>query len=455
MQSQNDSICAIATPSGAGALGIIRVSGADTLSIVSKICSKNIEKSEGYKLYFAKILKNEKVLDEVLLSVFRAPKSFTGEDVVEISCHGSRYILQEIMQLLLENKCRLAEPGEFSMRAFLNGKMDLTQTEAIADLIASESEKEHQIAMHQMRGGFSKEINHLREELIHFASLIELELDFGEEDVEFADRADLKALLSKILKYIDNLIQSFQLGNAIKNGIPVAIVGKPNAGKSTLLNALLNEERALVTDIPGTTRDTIEDEINIEGIKFRFIDTAGIRETTDLIEAMGVERSLEKLRNSALVIYLFDVNSTSNDDLLKEEKVLQSEIKNGKYLLVGNKVDLQTENDLAANFKAENVLYISAKNHDIQHLKSTLVALVADNALSSGDTIITNARHLAALKDAHESLSRAMNSLNTNITGDFIAMDIRQSLHHLGLITGSISVEDLLGNIFSRFCIGK
>jgi tRNA modification GTPase len=395
------------------------------------------------------------VIDEVLASIFVAPHSYTKENSVEISCHGSAYIISQIIKLLLSNGARMAKPGEFTMRAFLNGQLDLSQAEAVADLIASQNAASHQIAMNQMRGGFSSELQALRSELINFASLVELELDFSEEDVEFANRAQMKNLILQILKVITRLINSFELGNVIKNGIPVVIAGKPNVGKSTLLNALLNEERAIVSAIAGTTRDTIEDEISIQGLRFRFIDTAGIRETDDLVEAQGVARSIEKINSSAVILYVYDAAETS----LSELQEIISEFKpileknNSTLFLVQNKSD-----QALAPHEIEGLrsIPISALNKTgLQTLENELVQLVDVSALHDGQSIVSNLRHAEALANAAAALQKVLNGIDDPITSDFLAIDIKQALYHLGEITGSISTDDLLDNIFSKFCIGK
>jgi len=451
--SSNDTIVALSTPTGVGAIGVIRLSGPTAMEVVSKHAGTSILEAEPNTVHFARFKSGEKVLDEVVVTVFKSPKSYTGEDVVELSFHGSHFILNEALQELIDSGARLAEPGEFTQRAFLNGKLDLSQAEAVADLIASESAAEHRLAMHQMRGGFSKEIAHLREELIHFASLIELELDFSEEDVEFANRDELVELVRTIQGFIERLIDSFRYGNAVKNGVPVAISGKPNAGKSTLLNALLNEDKAIVSDIAGTTRDAIEDVAVIEGIRFRFIDTAGIRDTEDVIESLGVKRSLEKMRASAIVIYLFDGSEPWSEheakitELFEELKGQQAEI-----IPVANKVDLlQTE----ANFP-EGVITISAKHvQGLETLNQALVNRINTTGAGKGDVVVTNTRHLQALKATHNALKQTLAAIDAGLSGDLDAADIRQALHHLGSITGEISTDDLLGNIFGKFCIGK
>ena len=457
----NDTICALATPNGIGAIGMIRLSGSEAYKITSTIFSKDLSNVKTHTTHFGTIKTNEELVDEVLVNVFEQGKSFTGEESVEISCHGSSYILQKVLTLLLENGCRLAAPGEFTQRAFLNGKMDLSQAEAVADLIASQSNSAHQIAMKQMRGGFSSELKDLRDQLIHFASLVELELDFAEEDVEFADRTELNSLVNNVLEYIQKLAKSFELGNAIKNGVPVAIVGRPNAGKSTLLNALLNEERAIVSDIAGTTRDTIEERIIINGIDFRFIDTAGLRDTDDHIEKMGVERALEKVDQSTIYIYLFDMNALTEAEVQEDLNQLPS---NTPRIVIANKSDiisnekgLDFNNSSINELSSNNILIqISAKQKDsLELIKESLLEIIDADQLNSDDVIVSNARHYDALIKTITALEKTKNGLETGITADFIAMDIRQAMYELGTITGDISTDDLLGNIFSKFCIGK
>ncbi|HRD82567.1 MAG TPA: tRNA uridine-5-carboxymethylaminomethyl(34) synthesis GTPase MnmE [Saprospiraceae bacterium] len=455
-----DTIIALATPPGTGAIGVIRVSGPEAIRLTDAVFKgKKLEDQPGHTLHFGSIYDEEgRLLDEVLVSLFRGPRSYTGEDATEISCHGSHYILQEVMALLLRKGARLAKPGEFTLRAFLNGRMDLSQAEAVADLIASESASAHAIAMQQMRGGFSSEIRRLRQELIDFAALIELELDFGEEDVEFADRADLKDLIRRILRLMHDLAQSFQLGNAIKNGVSTVIAGRPNAGKSTLLNALLNEERAIVSEIAGTTRDTIEETLHIGGVAFRIIDTAGIREAQDAIEAVGVAKTLEKVRQSALLVYVFDVVRTSPEAVRADLEQLVGP--DTRLLVVANKMDLNPYTSYA-HYACELLpesawVPVSALNNmNVEFLKEKLLNSVLQGELRTEHTVVANARHYEALLKASESLSDALRSIETGISGDFIAMDIRRALTFLGEITGEISSEDLLDSIFSRFCIGK
>lgn len=461
---ENDSIIAIATPSGNGAIAVLRISGADALAKVDgcfKPASGNsLLLASGHSLHFGLLMQQDRILDEVLVSVFKAPKSYTGEDVIEISCHGSGYIQQQILQHFVSLGVRLANPGEFTLRAFLNGKMDLSQAEAVADLIASENEASHKIAMQQMRGGFSSEIKDLRSQLINFASLIALELDFAEEDVEFADRTAFYTLLDKLKVLLKTLIDSFALGNVIKKGIPVAIAGEPNVGKSTLLNALLQEEKALVSDIAGTTRDAIEDEIVLDGICFRFIDTAGIRETSDSVESMGIERTFKKMEQASIILYILDLNSLSDSnfgDIQKNWTLTREKYSDKQHLLIFNKSDLIDQNlqqKIAAYFP--EAIQISAKNGiALDALKNELLKFNNMGLLNSGDPVISNARHYEALVEALASLDRVREGMDKNIPIDLVTVDINQALYHLGKITGEISTEDLLGNIFANFCIGK
>ncbi|MCL6275673.1 tRNA uridine-5-carboxymethylaminomethyl(34) synthesis GTPase MnmE [Muricauda sp. 2012CJ35-5] len=455
--SHSDTIVALATPPGTGAIAIIRVSGPDAITLVSKhfkpVSHKDLTNQNTHTIHLGHIVDANKVLDKVLVSLFKNPNSYTGENVVEISCHGSPYIQQQIIQLFLKAGCRMASAGEFTLRAFLNGKMDLSQAEAVADLIASDSEASHDIAMKQMRGGFSNEIQKLREELLNFASLIELELDFSQEDVEFADRTQFYDLLGRISEVLKKLIDSFAIGNVIKNGIPIAIVGKPNVGKSTLLNALLNEERAIVSNIPGTTRDTVEDLINIGGINFRFIDTAGIRETTDEVEKIGIERTFHKIENAKLILFLFDGLEADLDNLTRIKKKFPSK----EVLAICNKVDLLNAEELASLRKTiPNGIYISAKKKEgITLLEDKLSTLVVSGSLQGDETIITNSRHYDALLKSLEEIQKVKEGMDLDLSSDLLAIDIRQALHHLGEITGSVTTDDLLGNIFSNFCIGK
>lgn len=467
----DDTICALSTPQGMGAIAMIRISGPETFPTLQKVFKPfssrhNPENAAPYSLIFGKMMDGDIIVDEVMVGIFKGPNSYTGEDVAEISCHGSVYIQEQIIRLLLKNGCRMADPGEYTMRAFTAGKMDLSQAEAVADLIESESKASHQVAMQQMRGGFSNEIRDLRGELINFASLIELELDFGEEDVEFADRTQLSELLAKIKTVITRLLDSFDTGNVIKNGVPVAIVGAPNAGKSTLLNALLNEEKAIVTDIAGTTRDAIEDEMTLGGIKFRFIDTAGIRETEDLVESIGIKKTFEKIEQSRIVLYLFNVQpfdsaqgDTEKQQLICDEIAQLKEKTEGKTLVVlANKMDLISDASLLQNLgEVENLIPISALNKSgLQELENRLTSEINLGALNSNQTIVTNARHHHALQQSLEDIIRVEEGMANHISGDFLAMDIREAFKHLGSIIGEVDTDrDILGNIFGKFCIGK
>ena len=452
MQNTADIICAIATPNGTGAIAVIRASGKGSIELVDQLFSGNLTEAQSHTLHFG-TLKNERneLIDEVLISVFHEGKSFTGEESVEISCHASPFIQKEILSAIYKNGARVANAGEFTMRAFMNGKLDLSQAEAVSDLIASESKASHNIALKQLRGGFSNKLKELREKLIHFASMVELELDFAEEDVEFADRTELKNLVDEVIAYITTLANSFELGNAIKKGVPVAIVGAPNTGKSTLLNNLLGEDRAIVSNIAGTTRDVIEETINIEGVLFRLIDTAGIRDNAEEIEALGIQRSKEKIVQSSVVLCMSDL-SVEND--LARVKSWAEEIRNEfpdkKVLIIGNKMDLSKDE------ASEGVLVISAKEgSNIDALKKRIVELVVGDRDLDQDIIVNNSRHYEALLRTRDALTKAQNGLVIGVTGDFVAMDIRQAMFHLGSITGDISTDDLLGNIFSKFCIGK
>ncbi len=479
----SDIIVALATPPGVGAIGVIRLSGPGAIALTDMIFKgKVLARQASHTAHFGRIESLDgQAIDEVLATIFHENKSYTGQETVEISCHGSPFIQQRIIELCLQAGARMAEPGEYTLRAFLNGRMDLSQAEAVADLIASETEAAHAVALNQLRGGFKKEIQALREELIHFASLVELELDFGEEDVEFADRDDLKALVHKIRDHLKPLIASFALGNALKTGVATVIAGRPNAGKSTLLNALLNEERAIVSDIPGTTRDTIEEVLNIKGVQFRLVDTAGIREAQDQIEAIGVQRTLDKVREAAVLLYVWDVagGMTLAELFADLERLRQDGL---ALLVVCNKMDrnpyFQTAwltepsradihpyllgeppADLSAHAGAlqeDQIVPISAKNEqNIPYLKEKLFELVSGGELKPGNTVVTNARHHDALRRADAALVEVLTGLDSGITGDFVAQDIRRALSYLGEISGEIGVEDLLGNIFGKFCIGK
>lgn len=459
----NDTIVALATPQGIGAIGVIRLSGDRAIDICNSVFGtkslkkKDLNKQGSHTIHFGVIHDGEVIIDEVLVSLFKTPHSYTSENTVEISCHGSKFIQQQIIQLFIKHGARMANHGEFTLRAFLNGKLDLSQAEAVADLISSNSASSHQIAMQQMRGGFSSKIKLLRQNLIDFASLIELELDFSEEDVEFADRTDLKKLVSSIQRIVQRLIDSFEVGNVIKNGIPVAIVGKPNAGKSTLLNVLLEEDRAIVSEIPGTTRDVIEDELNIDGVLFRIIDTAGIRETNDIIESIGVEKTFEQIKLSSIAIYLFDAHEITSSELSLIVRDLQPHLHNSQLVLVANKIDKEDLEYIKREFSEyPDMLFISAKERThIDEFKKHLVDLFDSRIVNITETIVTNSRHVEALRHTNTALIKVLEGLNHNVTGDFLAMDIRQALHYLGTITGEISSDDLLANIFSRFCIGK
>lgn len=452
-----DTIVAIATPPGLGALGIIRLSGNEAVTVVNALFpSKDLAKQASHTLHVGFLQEGETVLDEVVVSLYKAPRSYTGEDIVEISCHGSPYILQQVVHACIQQGARLATQGEFTQRAFLNNKMDLAQAEAVADLIAADTEAMKQTAMRQLRGGFSHDLDNLREQLINFAALIELELDFSQEDVEFADRTALQELITSLKTKISELVSSFKLGNVIKNGVSVAIIGKPNAGKSTLLNALLNEERAIVSDIAGTTRDTIEETLNINGVLFRLIDTAGIREhTTDVIEQIGVGRSLAKMREANVVVYLFDVQDTDTHAFQQQIGVLE---KDGLiYLPVGNKADSKALATLQEEYVHNDIIFLSAKDKtNIQQLKQALYDIAVGGTINTESTIVTNARHHAALLKIHESLQDIDAGMQENLTSDLLVLDIRRCLHYLSEITGRIEVDrDILGTIFGKFCIGK
>lgn len=462
-----ETIVALASPSGAGAIAVIRISGKDAISIAEQVfqsvSGKAISLQKTHTIHLGHIADEGKVYDQVLLSIFKNPHSYTGEDVIEISCHGSTFIQQQIIQLLLRKGCKMAQAGEFTLRAFLNGKLDLSQAEAVADLIASDNEASHQIAMQQMRGGFSNEIAKLRAELLNFASLIELELDFAEEDVEFADRTQFKELLNRIEFVLKRLIDSFAVGNVIKNGIPVAIVGEPNVGKSTLLNALLNEERAIVSDIAGTTRDTIEDELVINGIGFRFIDTAGIRDTKDVVESIGIKKTFEKIEQAQVVIYLFDSLKfqVSGSEYIAEIEKVKNKYPLKSIVIVINKVDLISQDEVSnMNQKLETLnlkpILMSAKEKQgINELKNLLLSFVNTGALRNNETIVTNTRHYDSLLKALEEIQKVTFGLKSGLPSDLMAIDIKQALYYFGEITGEVTNDELLGNIFANFCIGK
>jgi tRNA modification GTPase len=478
----SDTIVALATPPGVGAIGVIRLSGMDAIKIADSVFhGKKLEKQASHTIHFGTIRDAEdRILDEVLASIFIAPKSYTRENVVEISTHGSPYIQQQIIQLLLAKGARMAQPGEFTLRAFLNGQLDLSQAEAVADLIASSSESSHAMAMQQMRGGFSEQIKILRGQLVNFASLIELELDFAEEDVAFANRDSLNALIVDIQSLIKKLLDSFALGNVLKNGVMTVIAGRPNAGKSTLLNALLNEDRAIVSDIAGTTRDTIEEVLNIKGVEFRLIDTAGIREATDQIEALGVQKTMEKVSQSAILVYVFDVVETKLDDVISDlHQLVRDDM---MTLVICNKMDKNPDfrphwltnlsdetipdfyfsipnpqsSILISPVSEEQIITLSAKEGmNIPYLKEKLLNLVTESKVNQESTIVSNVRHYEALQKSYQSLDDVLKGMASSVTSDFIAMDIRQALHYLGEIVGEVSTDDLLDNIFSKFCIGK
>ncbi len=460
---KNDTIIALATPSGVGAIAVIRLSGENAITIVDAFFKsikkgKSLQSQKTHTIHLGNIINNDIIIDEVLVSVFKNPYSYTGENVVEISCHGSSFIQQEIIQLFLQNGCRMADNGEFTMRAFLNGKMDLSQAEAVADVIASNSQASHQMAIQQMRGGISNELKELRSQLLDFAALIELELDFSGEDVEFADRTKFKELVTKITFVLKRLIDSFSFGNALKKGIPVAIIGEPNVGKSTLLNALLNEEKAIVSDIAGTTRDAIEDEIIIDGVAFRFIDTAGIRETKDVVESIGIKKAYEKAENAQLIIFLIDSRIERQEKRREEIELIKQRFPNKRLLVVANKIDLVSNEDtLNLISDIENLIPLSAKNKTgLETLKKELTSLVNIGALSNNETIVTNSRHFEALNNALIAIKSVQQGIDLEISTDLFSIDIRECLQHLGTITGDYDVDkDILGHIFSNFCIGK
>ena len=453
--NQKETICALSTAQGMGAIALIRLSGDQAIAITEKIFSKSLADKPTHTAHFGRIKKGDELIDEVVVTLYLNPGSFTGEDIVEIACHGSVFIQEQILELLIENGARMAGPGEFSLRAFMNNKMDLSQTEAIADLISANSRAAHKVAMHQMRGGFSKEINELREGLLNFASLVELELDFSQEDVEFADREQLTDLVKQVKAKVSSLLHSFKLGNVIKNGVPVAIVGSPNAGKSTLLNTLLNEEKAIVSDIAGTTRDVIEDTIVLNGVEFRFIDTAGIRETQDTIENLGIERAFDQLRKAAVVLLLIDLSDVTEEFALTQIAKFTESVNEEEQTLIPvfNKVDEVDLNAYAA-LTGKGVFISAKKKENISELIERLGATVGDYG-KEDQTIVTNARHYEILRKCEISLVKVEEGLDLQIPGDLLAMDIRETLYHLGEITGQITTDDLLGNIFANFCIGK
>lgn len=467
MMMNQDTICAIATAQG-GAIGTIRVSGPEAIAITSLIFTpaksgKLLSEQKPYTLTFGRIYNGEEMLDEVLVSLFRAPHSYTGEDSIEITCHGSSYILQQVMQLLIKNGCRMAQPGEYTQRAFLNGKMDLSQAEAVADLIASSSAATHRLALSQMRGGFSKELTILREKLLNFTSMIELELDFSEEDVEFADRSALHQLADEIEQVISRLANSFSVGNVIKNGVPVAIIGETNAGKSTLLNVLLNEDKAIVSDIHGTTRDVIEDTVNIGGITFRFIDTAGIRETNDTVESLGIERTFQKLDQAEIVLWIIDSSDAISQLTQLSDKILPR-CEHKQLILVFNKEELINEtqkSELISHLSkcissSSESIFISAKQGlHTDNLQQKLITAAHLPTVTQNDIIVTNVRHYEALTRALDAIHRVQEGLNANISGDFLSQDIRECIFHLSDIAGEVTNDMVLQNIFAHFCIGK
>jgi tRNA modification GTPase len=467
MIRSGETICAPATALG-GAIAVVRISGSESLCICEKIffpADKNIKITDqkGFTILFGEIRDDREIVDEVLLSIFRSPHSYTGENAAEISCHASPYIVKKVMELLIKNGAVTANPGEFTQRAFMNGKIDLSQAEAVADVIASTTSAAHKISVNQMRGGFSEEIGRLRFELLNFASLIELELDFGEEDVEFADRNDLKSIIVRVKDLADRLTDSFSLGNVVKNGIPVVIIGKPNSGKSTLLNALLNEEKAIVSDIPGTTRDTIEDTITIDGLAYRFIDTAGLRDTTDVIESMGIKKTHEKIAQASVILLIDEISDSPESINMRIGAIREMTKESEKKLIIiinkcdksqpGQKEGLVNEVILKED---ESLLFISAKKKSgLDELRLTLAEVIVKGKLDSNDLIITNIRHYGALLHVSESLDRVLTGLDNQIPEDLIAIDIRQAIHYLGEITGQITSDEILGNIFKNFCIGK
>jgi tRNA modification GTPase len=450
LTNNNDTICALATGGGMSAIALIRLSGLESIKIANKIFSKNLQNKKSHTVHFGTILEDTKIIDEVVLTIFHKDNSFTGEETVEISCHGSTYIQNKILELLIIKGVRVAIPGEFTMRAFKNGKLDLSQAESVADLIESESTAAHETAIKHLRGGFSKKLKKLRAKLIDFASLIELELDFSEEDVEFANRNQLKDLVSEMHKEVSTLIESFKLGNVIKNGIPVAILGAPNVGKSTLLNSLLNEDKAIVSDIAGTTRDSIEDELIIKGYNFRFIDTAGIRKTEDIIETLGIEKTLLQANKSTIIIYLIDATLDINQQLIDIKKLEKEDQR--KVIKVINKIDLNS----SIKNQLQDIVYISAKEKKgLEKLKDEILDFTNLNSLSNNNTIITNQRHFDQLNKTLNELDIIVDGLSNDLSSELLSINIKQSLFHLGLITGEVSTDDLLANIFGKFCIGK
>lgn len=454
-QYTQDTIAAIATPSGQGAIGVIRCSGIEAISKVNALFrARDLTNVASHTAHYGTIRENQTVLDEGVATVFRGPYSYTGEDVVELSCHGSPYVLRNVMEALLRQGVRHADAGEFTLRAFLNGKMDLSQAEGVADLIASESETSRDAAIHQLRGGFSAKIQELRERLLNFSSLLELELDFSEEDVEFANRDELQATLDEIYQTVKNLADSYQMGNVLKEGVSVVIAGRPNAGKSTLMNALLNDERAIVSDIPGTTRDVVEDTLQLEGVKFRFSDTAGIRTSEDTIERIGVERTMQNLEKAHMVVYIFDVETTSAEDVQADLAELQL---SKPYFLVANKIDRGLKEEQKAQLEQlpNVVLASSEKQENLDAIRSKLLEVMELNDQSTDKTMVTNLRHYQALNETLEAISDIYTNFQQGISTDFITIDIRRALQAMGEITGEITNDEVLGNIFQKFCIGK
>lgn len=459
---KNDNIIALASPSGIGAISMIRISGPESISIADKVFigveKIKLKDQKANAVQLGYIVEDNRTIDKVLITVFRNPKSYTGEDLVEISCHGSIFIQESIIQLLLSQNCRVANPGEFTMRSFLNGKMDLSQAESVADLISSNSEASHRLAMNQMRGGFKNDINELRTELVNFASLIELELDFSQEDVEFANKKELNKLLDKITFNLKKLIDSFKTGNVIKNGIPIAIVGEPNTGKSTLLNTLLNEERAIVSSIAGTTRDTIEDQININGVNCRFIDTAGIRNTDDEIEAIGIERTFKKMNESEIIIFLIDYSTLNHEKLnyyVNYLTEIDNKFPNTKLITLLNKIDIKSEISVS-DLDQFNPILISAKNKsNIDNLRDEILSYVNNLTSQIDNSTISNSRHYDLLNKTYEEIHKVKISISKNMSSELLAIDIKQAIYFLGELTGEISNDEVLGNIFSKFCIGK
>ncbi len=459
-----DTIAAIATAQGVGAIGIIRVSGSEAFSICDKIFKgKSISNQTSHTVQYGHIIDGNEIVDEVMVTVFKAPKSFTTENSVEIACHGSTYIQSQILKLLLTNGARLAAPGEFSLRAYLNGRIDLAQAEAVGDIIAAQNKSQLDIAMHQMRGGLSQQLNQLREDLLNFISLVELELDFGEEDVEFADRSELKQRIDNMRNFIQPMLNSFSLGNAIKNGIPVAIVGRPNAGKSSLLNALLEEDRAIVSDIAGTTRDTIEEEIHINGISFRFIDTAGIRQTSDVIEKIGIDKAIQSINKAQIVICIFDLNNTTQEELINDIKIIQDNNQAAHVLVIGNKSDKSSDAVIngfkdyleARSLKFVPVSMVEQSAQNTERIRQILYDVMQLGSIDTNQTILSNIRHYESLHQAKDALTDVLSLLSSGTSGDILSLEMKRAVNAIGDITGTISNDEVLGNIFGKFCIGK